>query len=109
MIRNPFASKPKTPIDQALDAFDGVRTDAADYAAAIRDAAADIAETLTELGPPAPKGRKLPMIAGVAAAGLGIAYLVRSKVGGSVDDSTRGRKRRRSRRSSSATDSPSRR
>ena len=84
MITNPFARKPKTPIDQALDTFDGIRSDAADYAATIRDAAAEIAETLTELGPPTPKGRKLPVIAAVAAAGLGIAYLVRSKVSGSV-------------------------
>ena len=80
MIRNPFAAKPKTPVDQAVDAFDAVRSDAAAYAATIRDAAADIAETLTELGPPAPKGRKaIPVVLGVAAAGLGIAYLVRSK------------------------------
>ena len=64
MITNPFSRKPKNPIDQAVDAFDGVRTDAADYAASIRDAAADIAETLTEIGPPAPKGRKLPILAG---------------------------------------------
>jgi len=84
MITNPFSRKPKNPIDQAVDAFDGVRSDAADYAASIRDAAADIAETLTELGPPAPKGRKLPILAGVVAAGLGIAYLMRSKVSGSV-------------------------
>ena len=83
MIRNPFARKPKTPIDQALDAFDGVRSDAADYAATIRDTAAEIAETLTEIGPPAPKGRKLPLLAAAAAAGLGIAYLVRSRVSGS--------------------------
>ena len=84
MITNPFARKPKTPIDQALDTFDGLRSDAADYAATIRDAAADIAETLTEIGPPAPKGRKLPIVVAAAAAGLGIAYLVRSRVGGSV-------------------------
>ncbi len=38
----------------------------------------------TEIGPPAPKGRKLPIIAAAAAAGLGIAYLVRSRVSGSV-------------------------
>ena len=80
MIRNPFARKPKTPIDQAVDAFDSVRSDAAGYAATIRDAAADIAETLTEIGPPAPKGRKVvPLLLGVAAAGLGIAYLLGSK------------------------------
>jgi len=78
MITNPFARKPRTPIDQALDAIDNARSDAADYAATIRDTAAQIAETLTELGPPAPRGRKLPIIAAAVAAGLGIAYLVRS-------------------------------
>ena len=52
MIRNPFARKPKTPIDQALDRFDEIRRDAAAYAATIRDAAADVANTLTALGPP---------------------------------------------------------
>ncbi len=82
MIRNPFASRPKTPIDQALDAFDGVRSDAADYAATIRDAAADIADTLTEIGPPAPKGRKVPIVVAATAAGLGVAYLLRSRLGG---------------------------
>jgi hypothetical protein len=79
MISNPFSRKPKNPVDQALDAFDGVRADAAGYAATIRDAAADIADTLTEIGPPAPK-RRLPVIAAVAAAGLGIAYLVRNRL-----------------------------
>jgi hypothetical protein len=85
MIRNPFARKPKTPVEQAVDAFDSVRADAAGYAEAIRDAAADIAETLTEIGPPAKK-RRLPLIvAGVAAVGLGIAYLARSKGGAGGD------------------------
>ncbi len=81
MISNPFSRKPTNPVDQALDAFDSVRADAADYAAAVRDAAADIADTLTEIGPPAPK-RRLPVIAAVAAAGLGIAYLVRNRLAG---------------------------
>ena len=86
MITNPFSRKPKTPVDQALEAFDSVRSEAADYAETIRDAAADIADTLTEIGPPAPK-RKLPLIAMGAAAALGIAYVVRSRLGGgsSVD------------------------
>ena len=82
MIRNPFARKPANPIDQAVDAFDGVRRDAAGYAATIRDAAADIADTLAEIGPPAPRGRKLPIIVAAAAAGLGLAYVLRSRLGG---------------------------
>ena len=81
MITNPFSRKPKTPVDQALDAFDSVRSDAADYAATIRDAAADIADTLAELGPPSPK-RRLPVIAAAAAAALGIGYLVKSRLAG---------------------------
>ena len=81
MITNPFSRKPKTPVDQALDAFDSVRSDAADYAATIRDAAADIAETLAELGPPSPK-RRLPVIAAAAAAALGIGCLVKSRLSG---------------------------
>ncbi len=83
MISNPFSRRPNTPVDQALDAFDDVRSEAADYAAAIRDAAADIADTLTEIGPPAPK-RRLPVAAAAAAAALGVAYLVRSRLGGSA-------------------------
>jgi hypothetical protein len=79
MITNPFSRKPKTPIDQAIDAFDGVRAEAADYAATIRDAAADIADTLAEIGPPAPK-RRLPVIAAAAAAAIGIGYLVRRRL-----------------------------
>jgi len=82
MIRNPFASR-KSRVDQALDAFDDVRAEAADYAAGIRDVAADVAETLTEIGPSAPK-RKLPILLAAAAAGLGLAYAVRSRVGGSA-------------------------
>jgi hypothetical protein len=81
MISNPFSRKPKSPVDQALDAFDSVRADAADYAATIRDAASDIADTLAEIGPPAPK-RRLPVIAAAVAAALGIGYLVRSRLSG---------------------------
>ena len=83
MIQNPFSRKPKTPVDQALDAFDNVRSEAAEYAETIRDAAADIAETLGELGPPAQR-RRLPMLAAGAAAALGIAYVVRSRISGSA-------------------------
>ena len=82
MIRNPFARKPANPIDQAVDAFDGVRRDAAGYAATIRDAAADIADTLAEIGPAARRRRKLPIIVAAAAAGLGLAYVLRSRLGG---------------------------
>jgi hypothetical protein len=81
MISNPFSRKPKSPVDQVLDAFDSVRSEAVDYAATIRDAAADVADTLTEIGPPAPK-RKLPLIAAATAAGLGVAYVVRSRLRG---------------------------
>jgi hypothetical protein len=81
MIINPFSRKPKSHVDQALDAFDSVRADAADYAATIRDAAADIADTLADIGPPAPK-RRLPLIVAAAAAALGIGYLVRSRLSG---------------------------
>jgi len=83
MIRNPFARSRKSQVDQALDAFEGVRADAAEYAAAIRDVAADVADTLTEIGPPAPK-RKLPILLAAAAGGLGVAYAVRSRIGGSA-------------------------
>ncbi len=84
MIRNPFSRKPKTPVDQALDAFDSVRSEAAQYAATIRDTAAEIADTLTEIGPPSAPKRKLPVIAAVAAAGLGIVYLAKSRAAGSA-------------------------
>lgn len=82
MMRNPFARR-KTPVDQAIGAFDSARAEAADYAATIRDAAADIADTLNEIGPPAPK-RRLPVIAAAAAAALGVAYVVRNRLGGSA-------------------------
>ncbi|MCB0877228.1 MAG: hypothetical protein KDB46_13650 [Solirubrobacterales bacterium] len=83
MIQNPFSRKPKTPVDQALDAFDTARAEAAQYAETIRDAAADIAETLSELGPPVQR-RKLPLLAAAAAAALGNAYLARSRMSGSA-------------------------
>ena len=86
MIRNPFARKPTNPIDQAVGAFDEVRREAADYAATIRDAAADIADTLAEIGPAAPRRRKLPIIVAAVAAGLGLAYVLRSKLGGDAPE-----------------------
>ena len=39
MIRNPFARSRKSQVDQAFDAFEGVRADAAEYAAAILEPA----------------------------------------------------------------------
>jgi ferredoxin len=52
------------------------------YAATIRYAAADIADTLAEIGPAAPRGRRLPIVLALGAAGLGLAYVVRSKLRG---------------------------
>jgi hypothetical protein len=83
MIANPFSRKPKSPVDRALDAFDAARSEAAAQAASIRDAAAGVAETLTEIGPPASK-RRLPAIAVVAAAAIGAAYVIRSRLKGSA-------------------------
>jgi hypothetical protein len=79
MIANPFSRKPKRPVDRALDAFDSARSEAAAYAASIRDGAAGVAETLTEIGPPASR-RRLPAIAIAAAAALGVAYAVRKRL-----------------------------
>jgi hypothetical protein len=79
MIRNPFARKPKTPIEVAVDALDSARAEAAARVASVRDAAAGVAETLTEIGPPASR-RKLPAIAVVAAAALGAAYAIRARL-----------------------------
>jgi hypothetical protein len=79
MIANPFSRKPKRPVDRALDAFDAARSEAAAYAASIRDGAAGVAETLTEIGPPDSK-RRLPAIAIAAAAVLGVAYAVRKRL-----------------------------
>ncbi|HET6829793.1 MAG TPA: hypothetical protein VFH44_00455 [Solirubrobacterales bacterium] len=80
MIANPFARKPKRPVDRALDAIDGVRADAAAYAAAIRDAAADVAETLAESDRSGTR-RRLPLIAAGAAVAVGLAYVLRSRIG----------------------------
>lgn len=79
MIANPFSRKPKRPVDRALDAFDAARSEAAAYAASVRDGAAGVAETLTEIGPPASR-RRLPAIAIAAAAALGVAYAVRKRL-----------------------------
>ena len=79
MIRNPFARKQQTPLDKALAVADDVRAEAAETAAAIRDAAARAADALGD--PPVPGGRKLPAVALVAAAGLGVALAVKSRAG----------------------------
>jgi len=81
LITNPFSRKPKTPLDQALDVIDNVRSDAAETAAQIRDAAAKAADVL---GVPTPDvgGRgKLPVLGVVAAAGLGVAIAIRARGG----------------------------
>ena len=75
MIRNPFKRKPKSPLDQALDALDGVRTDAASAAGEIRDAAAKVADALGDVD--VPRERRLPLIGAAAAAGLGLALAIR--------------------------------
>ncbi len=79
MITNPFARKPRTPLDRALATVEDVRAEAATTAAAIRDAAAKAADALGE--PPVPGGRKLPVIAVAAAAALGVAIAIKSRAG----------------------------
>lgn len=79
MISNPFSRKPKSPIDQALDVLDGVRVEAAEAAATIRDAATQVADTLGD--PPVPSGRRLPLLGVLAAAGLAIALVLKARAG----------------------------
>ena len=87
MITNPFARKPKKPpVDQALDAFKNSMC--AVTPPSTRRRSATPPPTSPRRSPISAyrhrRGRKLPFIAAAVAAGLGIAYLVRSKVGGSV-------------------------
>ena len=83
-MRNPFARKRKSPIEQAFDAIDDARSDAADIAATVRDAASRAADVLGDATPDV-RGKRLPLIAVVAAAGIAIALVVRSRVKGSED------------------------
>lgn len=79
MIANPFARKPKSPVDQVLDVVNNVRADAAGAAGTIRDAASKAADALGD--PPVPGGRRLPVIGLIAAAGLGVALALKARAG----------------------------
>ena len=59
-MSNPFARKRKSPIDKAFDAIDDVRSDAADIAASVRDAASHAADVLGDATPDV-RGRRLPL------------------------------------------------
>jgi len=83
-VRSPFARKRKTPLDQAFDALDNVRVDAAGIAASVRDAASKAADVLGDAAPEV-RGRRLPLIGVVAAAGIAVALVVRSRRDESAD------------------------
>jgi hypothetical protein len=85
VITNPFARKPKSPIDEVLDVIGNVRADAAETAATIRDAAAKAADVLGEATPDVGGGRRLPVLGLVAAAGLGVAIAIKARAGGSAE------------------------
>ena len=82
MIRNPFVRKPQTPFDKALAVVDDVRSEAAQAAAAIRDAASKAADALGEPQVPVPGGRRLPAVVLAAAGGLGVAIAIKARAGG---------------------------
>jgi hypothetical protein len=77
-VSNPFRRKRKDPVEQALDAIEEIRAEAARRAAGLRDAAADAVELLGEAAPEARRYR-VPVAAAVVAAGLGTAIALRSR------------------------------
>jgi len=79
LVTNPFARKPKSPVDQVLEVVDYVRADAAETAGAIRDAAARAADALGEATPEHGRSRRLPALGVLAAAGLGVALAIRAR------------------------------
>ncbi len=73
MIQNPFQRK-RDPLSQALDTLDSLRSDAAGFAADVRDAASKAADALGEAAPEG-TSKRLPLI-GVAAAGVAAIVVV---------------------------------
>jgi hypothetical protein len=77
-MRNPFNRRRRDPLEQALDAVEDVRAEAAKRAEGIRDAAAQAVELLGEAAPEARRHR-VPIALGVIAAGVGIAIAMRGR------------------------------
>lgn len=85
MITNPFARKPKSPLDQLLEVVDDVRAEAAATAGTIRDAAAQAADALGEAAPELGRSRRLPVLGMLAAVGLGVVLAIRARAGSKAE------------------------
>lgn len=81
MITNPFARKPKSPVDQVLDVVNNIRADAAGTAGSIRDAATKAADALGDAAPEVGGGRRLTVLGVVAAGVAGVALAVKARAG----------------------------
>ena len=77
MPSNPFARK-RTPLDEARRRLDTARDDAADVARSVRDAADDVVKTLES----STASSRIPVIAGAAAATLGVGLYVAKRIRG---------------------------
>lgn len=80
MIRNPFSRK-HDPLDEVREQVQKARAEAFTAASSIRDSASKVADALDT--PEVPSGRKLPVAAALAAAGLAVAILLRKRSKGS--------------------------
>ena len=80
MPSNPFARK-RTPLDEARRRLDTARGDATEVARSIRDAADDVVSTLES----STATSRIPVIAGAAAATLGVGLYVAKRIRGSSE------------------------
>lgn len=86
IVDNPFARKPKTPMEQALAVAGTVRSDAAAAALKVRDGATRAGEALAEASP-LQGSRRMPAFGAAVAAGAGAAVALRKRAGSSAGDS----------------------
>ncbi len=84
MIQNPFRRK-RDPLDQVLDALEGVRAEAAQTAADIRDVASKAADALGEAAPEGSK-KRLPLLGALVAGGAAIAIVIRARARSAAAD-----------------------
>lgn len=84
MIQNPFRRK-RDPLDQVLDALNGVRAEAAQTAADIRDVASKAADALGEAAPEG-SAKRLPLLGALVAGGAAIALVIRARARSATAD-----------------------
>ena len=80
MPSNPF-SRQRGPLDEARKRLEAARSDAADAARRVRDAADDVVNALDK----GTESRRFPVIGAAAAAALGVGLYVAKRVSGSSE------------------------